>query len=328
MDIADFLPLGMGQLGDLGDLGIAFSAVERIINQGFPELYDLVEEKYLPVEKPNPRGRTRHFENYGCGLFGCVLPTSVPGVVFKITADPSEIVYIEEVYTDKDRFKAGPPEGVVKFLFYLPFPSHITYQRQPVYAVWREEVQRPGGLYDDWKTLDNETATAALRLIDIKSAWTYVWNYLTAIKPGHRVAFWNAVSAARPFARQAVDRLDMTKPFSDRGSLEPFLHRLNDHRAYDVDMNLAMRVEFGRRSVEIATSEPKLGLAKYALYYLMNEEMYICDVHLENLGLADRVGHPQWIITDTGQCLDFMNPGNWVRAHVREPKNAKRRRGR
>lgn len=322
MDIADFLPRGVG-LGDLGDLGIAFAAVERVINAAFPQLYDLIEEKYLPVERPNPRGRVRHFENFGCGLFGCVLPTSAPGVVFKITADPSEIVYIEEVYTDKERFTAGPPEGVTKFLFYLPFPENITYQRQPVYAVWREEVQRPGGLADDWKELDGETQIAALRLIDIKSAWTYVWSYLTSVKPQHRMAFWNAVYAARPAAKQAVDRLDMSTPFYARNVLDPYLGRLT---AGEDDVNLATRIEFGRRSVEIAVTEPKLGLAKYALYYLMNQEMYICDGHLNNLGLAPRAGHPQWVFSDVGQTLDLMNPGNWVRAHIREPKNAKRRK--
>lgn len=312
MDIADFIQRDLGAgLGDLGELGIAFRAVERVINQAFPQLYDMVEERYLPREKPTPRGRVRRFDHYGCGVYGCVLPTGDPNLVFKITTDISEVVYLEQAH-NKERLPHGPPEGVVKFPFYLPFPEGVTYRRQPVYALWREAVDRPGGLADDYASdsLTDGEYLATMRLTDVKDALTRLWSMCVYMPEKYKARFWYSVEQFRSAVIPTVDNWDLTEPLSMKNTMDAFMKNVQE---MEITYSAAFLLEFARRSIDVGYRESQdLKFVKQALWYLANNDLYICDAHLGNMGLAHRRGSEHWVISDVGQTLDWRNPGLWV----------------
>ena len=112
----------------------------------------ILREVKDPMWMPRPAtrdsaGKPKTFVELGCGHYGCVFSTLEPGIVFKISTDPSEAEFI------KAAMKIGDwPAGIVRYHAVLEVEG--MRRNRPVFVVWREEafdvgnVSRPASLPD------------------------------------------------------------------------------------------------------------------------------------------------------------------------------------
>lgn len=105
--------------------------VERIMRRRWQALKREVGPDLLPAR------RDGRMIDYGCGLYGCVLPVS-PGIVLKITTDASEAAFVAAAMT-----MPWPP-GIVQYGAALAIPDR--YNNRPVFLLWREEAYEVGAL--------------------------------------------------------------------------------------------------------------------------------------------------------------------------------------
>ena len=112
--------------------------IDNIFTRLWPRLEAAApDKKWMPnVEKT---GRSRIVvQEYGCGLYGCVMPTHEPGIVIKLTSDPSEAWFVSVGMR-----LGGWPEGMVRYYAAFAIPE-ATFRGRPVYALWRDEAYRVG----------------------------------------------------------------------------------------------------------------------------------------------------------------------------------------
>lgn len=114
--------------------------VTKLLAETFEQLEAKVPPKWLPkVAKVKPAGKrfSAELPEYGCGAFGCVLPTLDPAVVLKVTSDESEATFARDLARK------------------LPTPICVAYhlvsqlkgaarKGRPVYLLWREESSDVG----------------------------------------------------------------------------------------------------------------------------------------------------------------------------------------
>ena len=114
--------------------------VTHLLSAHYTELEDAVPAQWLPrIEKTVAKGTTftGKLEEFGCGAYGCVLPTLDPKVVLKVTSDESEARFAAEL---ADRL----PTPICVAYFMSVYLSGRTRKRSKVYLLWREEAQQVG----------------------------------------------------------------------------------------------------------------------------------------------------------------------------------------
>ena len=80
---------------------------------------------------------------YGCGYFGCVMPTHAPNVVLKLTTDKSEALFASLAASLGD----DQPPGVVKYFAVVKLrgvTAKLDGDDHDVYLLWREEAYDVG----------------------------------------------------------------------------------------------------------------------------------------------------------------------------------------
>lgn len=95
--------------------------------------------EWMPVEAPGSKPKARLIDALGCGHYGCVFATNTPGLVMKVSSDPSEAEFIQAA------LKIGEwPEGIVKYQAIQEIPG--SFKGRPVFVIWREEAYDLGKL--------------------------------------------------------------------------------------------------------------------------------------------------------------------------------------
>lgn len=88
------------------------------------------------VERYRGRGKVV-VQEFGCGHYGCVMPTSVPGVVVKLSSDPTEAFFIAAAL--ELGFDPYDNAGIVRY--YAVYQLANAFHRQrPLFVLWREEA--------------------------------------------------------------------------------------------------------------------------------------------------------------------------------------------
>ena len=108
-----------------------------------------------------------HAPELGCGAYGCVLRTTVPGVVLKITSDPTEALFVQLL---KDKGLSNTL-GITSY-----YGSSLLEGRREgraVYALWREEADDVGELVTKEPALESfkPTAKGSTRSTKPPAAW-------------------------------------------------------------------------------------------------------------------------------------------------------------
>ena len=110
--------------------------VTNILSKYFVKLEEQIPPKWLPklTSTSTQRGKlVAAMKEYGCGAYGCVLPTLDPNVVLKLTTDDTEAQFAHDL-ADK---LAAPV--VVKY--HLTFALPDVYKGRQVYLLWRDSAE-------------------------------------------------------------------------------------------------------------------------------------------------------------------------------------------
>ena len=99
------------------------------------------KEDWLPLVTESSKGRAKvSFEEYGCGHYGCVMPTYDSDVVFKLTSDETEAFFVAAALNMKDdEAWAGLTEyyGIYRL-------RGAFHRKRPLYVLWREAAHDVG----------------------------------------------------------------------------------------------------------------------------------------------------------------------------------------
>ena len=119
--------------------------VDNALYALMPTLRRKVPAEWLPVLHPAwaTVGGKPSIVEYGCGHYGCVAPTNVPGVVFKMTTDTSEAAFVAKAIK---LHNTGTPAGIVQY--YKVVGTKLSHDNNPIFLLWRSEAFNIGSLVD------------------------------------------------------------------------------------------------------------------------------------------------------------------------------------
>jgi hypothetical protein len=131
------------------------------VTKALADAYETMEERVPPKWLPKltqtgaRRGTmTAKLKEYGCGVYGCVLPTLDPGVVVKVTTDVTEAQFATELA------QTLPVRVTVDY--HLAMRLAAEREGRPIYALWRESAEDVGKLaHSDLISNQHEAAEAA-----------------------------------------------------------------------------------------------------------------------------------------------------------------------
>ncbi len=301
---AKWMPVGRTEHKDLA---VVRRTIERVqAGQFAASAEELVRAQAL--EKRLSRKKTGlGFQEYGCGHYGCVMPTKTAGVVIKVTTDAAEAAFVAAYLSLKP---SARPAGIVPYhrIIAIRSESHL---KRPVFVLWRDEAQFVGKI-DEW-------ITSGAR--DFEKA--YYRRSFHKIK----VLVGNCLDAGR-----LVRQLTLKKPELVRLGQE-FLEERRGEELLDPEMvyrgPLPTRSALkGPRGVATAMwafqlsagemqSEPMGAYIGQALQESFDAGLLLADVHLNNIGmptgpLADEIGMTP-IVTDPGHAIALDDRYNGVR---------------
>jgi hypothetical protein len=231
--------------------------------------------------------RTAH-QHYGCGVYGCVMPTSVAGVVVKVTSDPSEPELVDLV---KSRLKHWP-EGLAAYYGTLKLPE--TYRGRPTFVLWREEAFHVGELE---KLIHESTPAKARPLIALRRRLLQHLHYAayaryTLKKSSYAPALLKDAEQLLPWARTTVRWADIEEATDQESDV------LEEHRGA---RKLALCLVASQLISEMMVSDCGLAGAAIgkAFVQLRGVGILLADVHDSNIGVVDG----RWVITDPGHAV-------------------------
>lgn len=145
--------------------------VTRLLGGAYEQLEEMVPPKWLPkLTKTKGKGTTftGKLEEFGCGAYGCVLPTLDRGVVLKVTSDESEADFAK-------RLAPILPTPIVTAYYQIADLRGAKYKGAPVFLLWREEAEEVGKIdevvgqhAEDAIAKQHAAATAAFTAIMVK----------------------------------------------------------------------------------------------------------------------------------------------------------------
>jgi GNAT superfamily N-acetyltransferase len=113
--------------------------VTTLLAKHFETLEEKVPAKWLPklTKTTAKRGKiTAAMKEYGCGAYGCVLPTLDPKVVLKITTDDTEAEFANKL--------AGDLAAQVTVEYHLIAGLPERHKGRNTYLLWRDSAERVG----------------------------------------------------------------------------------------------------------------------------------------------------------------------------------------
>lgn len=113
--------------------------VTRSLAESYEVLEDQVPGKWMPMLSSvrAQRGRiTARMKELGCGAYGCVLPTLDPGIVLKVTTDPTEAEFAAEL--------ADTLVVPVVVEYKMVVRLAAKFQGRTIYLLWREAADQVG----------------------------------------------------------------------------------------------------------------------------------------------------------------------------------------
>lgn len=279
-------------------LGAATPFADKALRENWGLILDRVGPARMPRPVPAATKRAKAtYQEYGCGYYGCVFPTGTPGLVLKVTSDPTEVAFVTA---------AGQigewPAGIVRYYDLMAVPDG-SYRGRAVYLLWREEAQHIGK-WDTWNVVRGDDylmrarQVVFTRLKEFKGLANEVRNAI--VRARDRAQLLAAAQDARDWAWDFVELDDVEMRPSDwqgRGS-----RRL-------LSLQGARRVAAYRRGCEMITemmaNEAEGVELGDALGFYLEHDILLADVHANNVGEVTRDSHtrPFLAITDPGHAV-------------------------
>lgn len=282
----------------------------RVLRDHWSRILEHVPPAWMPVNTPLKRW---HFQEYGCGHYGCVMPTSDPDVVCKVTTDVTEAGFVAIAKT-LDYY----PSGLVQYHKVLALPG-TTHRNRPLFILWRATAYDVGALKCHGVSHPSKFREA-LTPDEYQAAERRYWD------EHNQVVFCRYLTLFNAFAGVARDSLkknfslaiaaknyedwawDISAEWGDAELLPRYgepstaFKRLRTYRG-------AQRVGLALRGAELLTEHMQNSAASYlvgeALRFYFMRGILLADVHINNIGKAPVEDHRdrEWVITDPGHAV-------------------------
>lgn len=268
--------------------------VDRIVNAHWDELATQVPASWMPVAAKMTRTGRRTLAEFGCGSYGCVMPTSEPGIVFKVTSDASEAAFVS-AYFSIGNFNPG----IIKY--YKIVELHDSHFKRRTFAIWRHEAENVGEIrYDMTGRYDEKYGRGSVRefLHNISLFQRYaaaVRRYVTKSKNPAKLL----VDAEAAHDRAWHDYVD-GKQYTNFGI------------PYDI---ARVKIALDQLTEEMANTHAG-NLVGSALSFYLEHGILLADVHLGNIGETTPEDFSSWelVITDPGHMVP-LDP-KWLSVEV------------
>lgn len=241
-------------------------------------------EAWMPREAPGSKPRKRVLDAFGCGHYGCALPTSAPGMVCKVSSDASEAVFIDAA------LKLGDwPVGIVKYYHRMELPdSHL---RRPVFVTWREEAYDVGKMdtthyaYREWSKYHQIYQNTARKVRE------------AATKPSWAKLLREAQPLLNEWAWQNISLEDGERKYPSVTAAA--------YERYTGARRLAAALRICELAFEMMGSVAYATEVGAALSFYFEHGILLADVHTNNIGKVDREDYSGRIyaITDPGHAV-------------------------
>lgn len=271
--------------------------INRVLSHSWVALEKRVGRELMPIELEGSGQRKRYVQEYGCGSYGCVMPTSAPKIVVKVTTDVLEAHFVAAALQINEF-----PAGIVRYVGILRLPAE--HRNRPVFVLWREEAHDVGSVghhsfekppswiaeLDDYdKRNVKQFKTRLLRL----KTWAHAF----------KESFDRAEDKERLYAELpkwhswAMNRVELDDVEADTYRPLPYQYRGSQR--------LAVALRGCEVIAEMMANEPFGDLVGGALEFYMEHGLLLADVHTGNIGRVDRpdYGGQALVITDPGHAL-------------------------
>lgn len=292
----------------LRGLGAA-SWVDKLVNKHWQELIEAAPDGAVPIaETVSRRGKVTLTE-YGCGHYGCVLPTVDDNVVMKITSDESEAFFVACALG-----RAGLDEGLAQYMAIRAFPVGTLHKGRRVFVLWREAARDVGTKPPKPWGYDTQKDDYLRRSVNEVQGLLWAFQSSARVVREAHLAVKKRPDAAEllELASQATDDgwdwaaenfEDLTK-FSAR--YEPVIAR--KLRGMKQPQRYGYALAVCRQAAEHMENTYLSDLVGGALSFYLEKGLLLADVHENNLGRVDRVdedGRPNspLVITDPGHAV-------------------------
>ena len=294
--------------------------VDRTMTEVWDRVASVVPETWMPrvaawmskVVGGSPRSKKyKNVEEYGCGHYGCVMPTNEPGLVCKLTSDVSEARFVVRAMT------LGQTYGIVEYkgIYALRDVERSAGwgHKRPMFVLWRTAAYDVGLLqgfpYTTHEALkdfvrdayDIRTLKKGLGLLnnfqrEAAVARKYIKPRMQAAKS--REAFlrdvWITYEMAEHVEIQAVD-YQRSMEYRQSASFYGAPKWVTGLR------RVGIAIENCRCMALEMTGTPILKRVGEALLHYLDEGLLLADVHRGNIGVYDN----EMIITDPGHAVEI-----------------------
>lgn len=280
--------------------------IDRVLNKHWEAIVDEAPEAggipLAPVVASESKRGKLTFEEYGCGHYGCVMPTADPGTVFKVSSDVSEAAFVAQVCE-----LGYQAPGVVRYHKIREIKG-VTHRGRRVFILWRQEAYHVGELSHSIRY-----ANAFTKEIVDKYGARDVMEFLK-----HLDEFQKSAAKVRDVVRKSRNPEAL---LSQAQNLEDWAW--DAVRRAPGRMKAAEKIAYYRRecemSAEVMANIHVCYLIGQAFEHYIEEGMLLADVHLGNIGQAipfdPDYSSDHLLITDPGH----MVPLRKDRLSVRVP---------
>lgn len=289
-------------------------------------VHDAPDWLRFAIERAEPRIVKLHgrhqlpesWDMFGCGGFGCVLPTRKPGWVCKVTIEGSE-AFFARAQAKLDLY----PPGVCRYLE----PIKVETGKGPVWIMWRQAIQ--GDNFRDWRDkhrtprdiiekiddamFSEETGSTYMRKVKaaekLKSEWrrqqgTDAYEILKALQgQGLRVAAtfsWfceNVDDRPYVFARMLADRAEPAKAIFEPSHDRLYWHYTSKEIPRDDHLlDAAVGVLGYRYHLGQLEGHKLMGPLAAALKAYLDKGLLLADAQPDNIARVNGV----WTLFDAG----------------------------
>lgn len=236
------------------------------------------------------RGGKVTVEEFGCGHYGCVMPTSDENVVAKITSDATEAVFVSAAL---GLGFGEETEGIVGYYGVYELPNE--HRGRKTFILWREaatEVGLPHAWGDSYEHRRVQNLSRYLGLFK-----TFAGAARDALRRvADPFAMLDEAKRLKDWAWDRGARIDVEAPRGIRHQAVP-RELENVKGAYRV----ALALRLCDVVAELMQNTDGSDLIGSTLRYYLGEGILLADVHANNVGKVERTSG--WVITDPGHAV-------------------------
>lgn len=282
-------------------MGLAETAwVDKAMTTAWPRILRASpRSSWMPLHATSARGKISP-EELGCGHYGCVMPTSDPNVVCKITSDPTEATFIAAALSLREL-----PEGIVVYheIFAIPDGSH---RGRPTFVLWREAATDVGMNVHAWSRGDDYFRRSYEQLGRHLDSFRQAAGELRKVLKSTKRNPFELIEEAKQYDSWAWDivagyDLDrVQRPMTEvRGS---------------APQKVALGLRYCIALAETMENTYLCDAIGRALAFYLEHGLLLADVHIDNIGLVRRLDRTP-VITDPGHAVALLP--KWTKTPIK-----------